>query len=100
MKIDSFLGTLSFLGEFFCSWRFYLGVLLAVPLAMLLHERFGNDPWVWFVSVPIPPDLVVAGYGDGNTINDKSNDESQKVYIVPKSTAEEVPPVSLDLLGC
>jgi hypothetical protein len=44
--------------------------------------------------------LVVAGYGDGNTINDKSNDESQKVYIVPKSPVEEVPPVSLDLLGC
>jgi hypothetical protein len=32
----------------------------------------------------LPPDLVVAGYGNGNTINDKSNDESQKVYIVPK----------------
>lgn len=61
MKIDNFLGTLSFLGEFFCSWRFYLCVLLSVPLAMLLHERFGNDSWVWFVSVPI----VTAGLGGG-----------------------------------
>jgi len=58
MNLFSFLGAL---GEVFFSWRFYLGVLLSVPIAMWLHERFGNEPWVWFVSVPI----VTAGLGGG-----------------------------------
>jgi hypothetical protein len=58
MNLLSFLGGL---GEIFFSWRFYLGVLLTVPIAMLLHERFGDDLWVWLISFPI----VAFGFGGG-----------------------------------
>jgi hypothetical protein len=59
MNLFSFLGGL---GELLCSWRFYLGVLLSVPFAIWLHERFGNEPWVELVSIPIVAVGLVGGW--------------------------------------
>ena len=50
VSLQSLLGGFA---EFFASWRFYLGVLCSVPVAIWLHERFGDETWVWFVSVPL-----------------------------------------------
>jgi hypothetical protein len=55
------LDIISGIADFIASWRFYLGVLLSVPFAIWLHDRFGSSTWVWFVSVPI----VVLGIGGG-----------------------------------
>ncbi len=59
MNLFSFLGGL---GEVFCSWRFYLGLLLSVPIAIGLHKRFGNEPWVEIVSIPIVAVGLIGGW--------------------------------------
>jgi hypothetical protein len=55
------LDIISGIADLITSWRFYLGVLLSVPIAIWLHDRFGSSTWVWFVSVPI----VILGIGLG-----------------------------------
>ena len=59
VSLQSLLG--GFL-EFFASWRFYLGVICSVPVAIWLHERFSNETWVWFVSIPLVLLGIVGGF--------------------------------------
>ena len=49
------------LADLISSLRFYLGVILSVPLAIWLHDHFGSTVWVWFFSIPI----VIVGIGGG-----------------------------------
>jgi len=59
VSLQSLLGGFA---EFFASWRFYLGVLCSVPVAIWLHERFGDETWVWFVSIPLVLFGTVGGF--------------------------------------
>jgi len=58
----SLQGPLSGFIEFFASWRFYLGVICSVPVAIWLHERFGGETWVLFVSMPLVLLGTVGGF--------------------------------------
>lgn len=59
VSLQSLLGGFA---EFFVSWRFYLGVVCSVPVAIWLHERFGDETWVWFVSIPLVLLGTVGGF--------------------------------------
>ena len=59
VSLQSLLGGFA---EFFASWRFYLGVLCFVPVAIWLNERFGDETWVWFVSIPLGLLGTVGGF--------------------------------------
>jgi len=59
VSLQSLLGGFA---EFFASWRFYVGVLCSVPVAIWLHERFGDETWVWFVSIPLVLLGTVGGF--------------------------------------
>jgi len=58
----SLQGPLSGFIEFFASWRFYLGVICSVPVVIWLHECFGEETWVWFVSIPLVLLGTVGGF--------------------------------------
>ena len=56
------LELLFYIGDAFSSWRFYLCVLVSVPIAVWLHNSFGHDIWVWCLSVPIVLAGIIGGF--------------------------------------
>ena len=49
------------IAELISLWRLFLSVFTTVPIASWLHNRFGDAPWVFFISVL----LVAVGLGGG-----------------------------------
>jgi len=47
--------------DWWCSWRVYLCLVLSLGTAAALHDRFNDQAWVPFVSVPIA--VIGAGFG-------------------------------------
>ncbi|HEY5742083.1 MAG TPA: hypothetical protein VIS99_06030 [Terrimicrobiaceae bacterium] len=57
--------------DVWCSWRFYLCAVVFVGIAIFLHNRFGDQTWVWFISVP----CAIIGIGGGLYWQIKANRE-------------------------
>ncbi len=47
------------IGEFLMSWRLYLCLLVSVGAAFMLHEKFPENDWVYFISVPLVVTSIV-----------------------------------------
>ena len=47
--------------DLFWSWRVYLCVVPAVLLAYLLHDKWPEAGWLWFLTVPSVVGALVLG---------------------------------------
>ncbi len=47
--------------DLFWSWRVYLCVIPAILLACLLHDKWPEARWLWFLTVPSVVCALVVG---------------------------------------
>jgi hypothetical protein len=50
------------IADLFVSWRFYVCVVPAVLLAVLVHNSWPGAVWPWFVTVPLVSGAVIGGF--------------------------------------
>lgn len=55
---DLILGVL----EFLTSWRLLLCPIVAIGVALVLHDSFPNQSWAWFLSIPTVLCGIILGF--------------------------------------
>ena len=48
--------------DWWCSWRFYLSILITVSLSIAFHNQFGGSTLSWCISLAIVLTGVLLGW--------------------------------------